>query len=93
VATRPSFRVPIVGDLSRLTRAQRIVGALGIAVLLVIPVAIISLLLSKDPGADNAPMQQVTDTPVLPTQAPASVDPTPSPTSLTPTTGFPSATP
>jgi hypothetical protein len=84
-ASRPSVVLPIVGDLSRLSRAQRVVGALALAMLFIIPVAIISIAASDKPAPDT-PVEQVTPTFEQPTNQPEpSATPTPTPSaSVTP---------
>jgi hypothetical protein len=49
----PSLVLPLVGDLFRLSRAQRIGVAFAAVAALLLPVALITLLLSSTPSADG----------------------------------------
>ena len=76
ITTRPSLVLPVVGDLSRLSRAQRLWAAAGIAFALALLVAVIVAVL---PGSTR-PTPSDPD-PVLPTSAPleSGLTPTPAP--------------
>jgi hypothetical protein len=56
---RQAMVLPVVGDLTRLSRSQRLIGAFGVVLVLVVFVALVTLLLSKRPteggGTSNTP--------------------------------------
>lgn len=93
-ANGPSMVLPLVGDLRRFTRAQRLLGAFGIVIVIMVPVALISLLLTGDAKPAKTPVEQVTEQPTA-TLEPAPTEPTPpapSPTSTSLTPGGPVVT-
>lgn len=83
--------LPLVGDIFLLSRSQRLLGALGIVLLLMAIVTVLTLLLSPGSAPTTEPVQQVTGEPTVtiiqpvPTATPAPAFPTPT----TPVTGVP----
>lgn len=99
LSTRPSVVLPLVGDISRFSRTQRLLGGLGIALLVMLPVALITLVLSKHPAPDPHPIVQVTEfpqqgpispAPVVPTEPGPSASPSPTAPAVP---GFPTPAP
>lgn len=76
--SRPSFALPLVGDISRYSRSQRLTGAVGVVLLVLLVVAVLVMALTE-----SAPPEPEAPTPLTPTLAPTSA-PTVTPT-LTPT--------
>lgn len=64
-AANLAVRLPLIGDITRLTRTQRALAALGVVIALLVPLALITYLISGDP-APIAP----TDSGVQVVQAP-----------------------
>ncbi|MCU1593312.1 MAG: hypothetical protein JWO12_704 [Frankiales bacterium] len=50
---QPVLVLPVVGDIGRLSRGRRIALALGLVAVLLIPLAIITLLLTSSPPPDH----------------------------------------
>lgn len=68
---RPTLVVPGVGDLSQLTRSQRLLVAAAAALVLILPIVLITALMSGPAPAPSDPGPQ------LPTEAPPTATPAP----------------
>ena len=66
-AGRPSLVLPVIGDLGRLSRGQRMAAAFGAVAVLLLPLALLTLLLTGSP-----PKNQVTTVVVHPSGGPTS---------------------
>lgn len=95
--SRAALVLPVVGDLTKMSRSQRLLGAFTFVIVLVLFVAVVTLLLSKRPPENGGPLetpsQEPTITVIQPTTAPPvtglpGFPPTPAPSStatVTPT--------
>jgi hypothetical protein len=88
--SRAALVLPVVGDLTKMSRAQRLLGAVTVVVILVLFVAMLTLLLAKRPPQPSStvevPTSEPTVTVVQPTTPPpGAVVPT-APPGVTPTT-------
>jgi len=57
-SSTPKLVLPVVGDLTALSRGQRIVAALGVAAVLMVPVALVTMLMSGGTAPTTEPTPQ-----------------------------------
>ena len=62
---RPSLVLPVIGDLSRLSRGQRLGAAFGAVAAVLVPLALLTLLLTGSPPKDHGTTTTVVNQPLV----------------------------